>query len=130
MLEIWTILISWSQPVKMSCVTLRENCPNTEVFLVRIFPNSDWIRRDTEYLSAFSPNAAESGKIRTRKTCVFGHFSCTVIFMETKWFQIFISTLNNYWSGSSRKFFTLYIFILQKRIQVCSNHQRWSVLRK
>ena len=29
------------------------------VFLVRIFPHSDWIRRDTRYLSVF-------GKIRTR----------------------------------------------------------------
>ena len=26
------------------------------VFLVRIFPHSDWIRRDTPYLSVFSPN--------------------------------------------------------------------------
>ena len=34
--------------------TLREKCPNTEFFLVRIFPYSDWIRRDTEYLSVFS----------------------------------------------------------------------------
>ena len=48
------------------------------VFLVRIFPHLDWIRRDTPYLPAFSPNAgkilrslriqSEWGKIRTRKT--------------------------------------------------------------
>ena len=31
----------------------------------RIFPYSDWIRRDTEYLSVFSPNA---GKMQTRIT--------------------------------------------------------------
>ena len=30
--------------------TLREKCPNTEFFLVRNFPHSDWIRRDMEYL--------------------------------------------------------------------------------
>ena len=36
---------------------LREKYPNTEFFLVRIFPHSDWIRRDTSYLSVFSPNA-------------------------------------------------------------------------
>ena len=31
---------------------LRENCPNTELFLVRIFLYSDWIRRDTKlYIS-------------------------------------------------------------------------------
>ena len=28
---------------------LCEKCPNTEFFLVRVFPHSDWIRRDTEY---------------------------------------------------------------------------------
>ena len=31
------------------------------VFLVRIFPHSDGIRRDTEYLSVFSPNAGKCG---------------------------------------------------------------------
>ena len=35
------------------------------VFLVRIFKHLDWIHRDTEYLSVFSPNW---GKIRARKT--------------------------------------------------------------
>ena len=30
-------------------MTLREKYPNTEFFLVRIFPHSDWIRRDTPY---------------------------------------------------------------------------------
>ena len=34
-------------------LSLREKCPNTEFFLVRIFPHSDWIQRDTEYLSVF-----------------------------------------------------------------------------
>ena len=36
--------------------TLREKCPSTEFFLARIFPHSDWIRRDAPYLSVFSPN--------------------------------------------------------------------------
>ena len=31
------------------------------VFLARIFPRSDWIRRDTEYLSVFSPNVGKYG---------------------------------------------------------------------
>ena len=30
-------------------------------FLVRIFPHSDWIRKDTPYLSVFSPNAGKYG---------------------------------------------------------------------
>ena len=45
--------------------TLHETCLNTEFFLVRIFPHSDWIRTDTPYLSVFSPNA---GKYRPGKT--------------------------------------------------------------
>ena len=40
-------------------------CQNTEFFLVRIFPHSDWIRRDTSYLSAFSPNAVKYGAEKT-----------------------------------------------------------------
>ena len=36
--------------------------------LSRIFPYLDWIRRDTSYLSIFSPNAGNAGKIRTRIT--------------------------------------------------------------
>ena len=38
-----------------------EKCPNTEFFLVRIFPHSDWIQRDTSYLSVFSPNVTKYG---------------------------------------------------------------------
>ena len=40
---------------------LRERYPNTEFFLVHIFPHSDWIQRDTEHLSIFSPNARKYG---------------------------------------------------------------------
>ena len=40
--------------------TLSDKCPNTELFLVCIFPHSHWIRRDT-YLSVFSPNAGKYG---------------------------------------------------------------------
>ena len=38
------------------------------VFLVRIFPHSGWIRKDTEYLSVFSPNSGKCGpeKLRIR----------------------------------------------------------------
>ena len=41
--------------------SLREKCPNTESFLARIFLYSDWIRRDTEYLSIFSSNSGKYG---------------------------------------------------------------------
>ena len=39
--------------------------PNTEFFLVRIFPHLDWIRRDTLYLSVFSPNEGKYGPAKT-----------------------------------------------------------------
>ena len=52
-----------------SCVTfyksLPEKCPNTEFFLVRSFPCSNWIRKFTEL---------ECRKVWTRKNSVFGHF--------------------------------------------------------
>ena len=54
-----------------SFLTLREKCPNTELFLIHIFPHSDWIGRDLRSLRIQS----ECGKIRTRNNSVFGHFS-------------------------------------------------------
>ena len=49
--------------------TLREKCSVYGVFLVRIFPNSDWIRRDTLYTGKYGP---EKLWIRTRFTqCCF-----------------------------------------------------------
>ena len=41
-------------------------CPNTEFFLVLIFPHLDWIRRDTKYLFVFSSNARKYGPEKTR----------------------------------------------------------------
>ena len=46
-------------------------CPNTEFFLVRIFPHSDWIRRDTKYLSVFNPNAGKYGPEKTPYLTLF-----------------------------------------------------------
>ena len=36
-----------TMPKDFLTVTWREKCPNTEFFLVRFFPHSDWIRTDT-----------------------------------------------------------------------------------
>ena len=47
---------------------LRRKCAYSELFWSAFFPHSDWIRREMEYLSVFSPNAGKCGKIRTRKT--------------------------------------------------------------
>ena len=52
--------------------TLTEKCSNTELFLVRVFLHTEWIRRDTKY---------SDQKIRTRNNSVFGHFSCS----DTQW---------------------------------------------
>ena len=50
------------------------------VFLLHIFPHFDWIRRDTEYFSAFSPNVGryrpETLRVRTLFTqCLSEGFS-------------------------------------------------------
>ena len=39
--------------------TLHEKCPNTELFLVRIFLYLDWIRRFTEQISVFSQSTGK-----------------------------------------------------------------------
>ena len=41
------------------------------VILVRISPHTDWIRRDTEYLSVFSPNAGKYGPEQLRIGTLF-----------------------------------------------------------
>ena len=57
-------------------VLLRENCPNTEFFLVRNFLHSGWIGRDTEYLSVFRRNA---GKYRPEKTRYLDTFHAVLV---------------------------------------------------
>ena len=52
------------------CGTLRRKSPYLE-FLVRIFPHLDWIRRNTEYLSVFSPNARICRPEKTPNTDTF-----------------------------------------------------------
>ena len=40
-------------------------------FLVRIFPHSDWVRRDTSYLFVFSPNAGKCGSEKLQIRTLF-----------------------------------------------------------
>ena len=60
-------LLSYQTDCFLTSKRLREKCQNTDFFLVRIFPYSDWIRRnilylsDTPYLSVFSPNVGKYG---------------------------------------------------------------------
>ena len=45
--------------------SIRKKCLNTKFFQVRIFAHSHWIRRDTECLLVFSPNARKYGPEKT-----------------------------------------------------------------
>ena len=58
--------------------SLREKCPNTEFFLVRIFSLSDWIRRDTEILR-ISPHS-----VRMRENT--GQLKLRIWTLFTQWF--------------------------------------------
>ena len=57
-------------------MSLPENCPNTELFLVRIFLYSDSVNLRIQ---------SEYRKIRTRNNSVFGHFS------RSEWFNFSLS---------------------------------------
>ena len=67
-----------------SKVTLREKCPNTELFLVRIFLYSDWIqsalRIQSEYRRVSLRIQSEYRKIRTRNNSVVDTFHGNFIF--------------------------------------------------
>ena len=95
---IWSEYDNLSLPIALSCLvisygliesstsSLREKCPSTELFLVRIFPHLDWIRRDTKYLSVFSPNV---GIYRPEITPYLDTFHAVVcaIFESHKWIE-------------------------------------------
>ena len=61
----------------VSSISLREKCPNTEFFLIRTFPHSDWMRRDSLRIQS------ECGKIRARKNFIFGLFSGSLSFFKS-----------------------------------------------
>ena len=84
--------------------TMCEMCPNTEFFLVHIFPHSDWIRRDTSYLSIFSPNA---GKYRPEKIPYLDTFHAV---SELKYFKSM--------SNSEDSFLDLLVIIKTKSLRL------------
>ena len=53
---------------------LRKNCPYLELSWSAFFTHSDWTRRDTEYLSVFSPNAGKCGKNEDQNNSKYGLF--------------------------------------------------------
>ena len=65
-----------------------------------IFPHSNWIRRDTDYLFVFSPNAGKCGKNANQNNSEYGFFlrrdSLRLVFLiisqnskESNWGRIF-----------------------------------------
>ena len=71
----YTLCILFYSETKIN-LSLREKCPNTDFFLVRIFPCLDWIRTDTSYLSVFSPNARKYGP---EKLCIWTPFTQSIL---------------------------------------------------
>ena len=53
-----------------------------EFFLVRIFPHSGWIRRDSPYLSVFSPNAENTDQKNLRIWTLFTQCLYTYFFYK------------------------------------------------
>ena len=80
----------------------------------RIFPHSDWIRRDTEYFSVFSPNAGKSGKNADQNNSEYGLFLRSVIldFISTR-FSIAGSNVSKQFlsDGSSLRTLSMHVDI-------------------
>ena len=61
--------ITWSS--KFSVMLIFVKVSALGVFVVRIFPHSDWIRSDTEYLSVFGGNVGKYGPEKLRIRILF-----------------------------------------------------------
>ena len=57
------------------------------VFAVRIFPHSDWIRRDTPYLSVFSPNAGKYKPEKLRIRTLFTQYKISQRFIMIEFYD-------------------------------------------
>ena len=64
---------------------MRKKMSKYDVFLVRIFPYSDWIRRFTEQISVFSPNTRRYG---SEKTPYFDIFYAVKV-ATLQWLKVF-----------------------------------------
>ena len=95
----WSVL-KWSQIG--TWLSLREKCPNTKFCLVRIFPYSDWILRDTLYLSVFNPNVGKCGPEKTPYLDTFHTVVCIIIYSFTCLSPFIINTIDTAIIRSSR----------------------------
>ena len=104
LLQSWPRIIPLRVHINVNKVlTLREKRPNTELFLVLIFPHLDWIREILRICIQ-----SECGKIRTRNNSVFGHLwrsvmnpkllpsihFTTLLYLYTPWSNRLFSHLN------------------------------------
>ena len=113
------------------------------IFLVRIFPHSDWIRRYTEYLSVFSPNAGKYGPENLRIGILFMqwdvllHFCdiskafCDILvykkgsFVQLTWKKLFIYLLHN---RKNRFNGFLWIFWHLQTTKFCHKYESWLMI--
>ena len=64
------------------------------VILVCIFPHSDWIRRDTEHLSVFSPNVGKCGPEYLQKWTLFMYLICKLSAQNQNFTDIYVKLRN------------------------------------
>ena len=65
-------------------LSLREKCPNTELFLVRIFPHSDWIERDISPYSVRMRENTDQKKLR-----IWTFFTMSYLFKRWIYYRSF-----------------------------------------
>ena len=103
--------------------SLLEKCPDTEFFLVRIFLHSDWIRRDTDYLSVSSPNEGNEGPEKTPYLDTF-HALIDIKFSVRYYVVLFCRILfsSSYWDYHcpTVRFFSCLCYWCYGRLSNCS----------
>ena len=109
----WKLSTDWkvdSIPISRHvsfCAATAWKCPNIEFSLIRIFSHSDWIRRDTEYLSLFSLNARKCGPEKTpyldtfHAVCIYNMIFNLLPFRKQYSWSFFLRPYSPLWSHSS-----------------------------
>ena len=99
---LWKVTVwlnGWVFVYELSTCVFESSCSHFNVtifrvFLVRIFPHSDWIQRDTEHLFVFSKNAGKYGPEKAPNTD-YAHAvlsAATNLLITTTWIGINIRT--------------------------------------
>ena len=70
--------LHWLSSANSHCVKSVRIQSYSGLHFSHIFPHSDWIRSDTEYLPVFSSNAAKCGKNADQNNSKYGHFLYSV----------------------------------------------------